>query len=94
MLSRVKSFIKDSKGPFTKEGGYIDYTEVHVFENGFLYGVRNVKAQDGWERVKEVEDGASEEYTYYHWGYVAGNRIKIAGAGAFIGAGAKILGLF
>jgi len=94
MISRVKNWIKSCKGPFTKEGAYIDYTEVHVFENGFLYGFRNVKSQDGWERVKEAEDGASEEYTYYHWGYVIGNRIKIGGAGACIGIGAKLAGLF
>lgn len=94
MFSRVKNWVKASKGPFTKEGEYIDYTEVHVFENGFLYGLGRTSADKGWQKLIEREDGAGEEYTYYHWGYVIGNRLKVAGLGAVLGVGGKLAGLY
>lgn len=94
MISKLKNFIKNSKGPFTKEGAYLDYTEIHVFENGLLYGFRGVTSKDAWERIKKREDGADEEYTYFHWGYVMGNRIKFVGLGSILGAGGRLIGLY
>jgi len=88
MLSKLKKWIKNSKGPFTKEGEYLDYTEVHVFMNAVLYGVGRTTADKGWKKLVEREEGADEEYTYFHYGYVIGNRGKIALLGAGAGAGA------
>lgn len=92
MLSKIKNIILNSKGPFTKEGEYLDYTEVHVFMNAILYGIGRTSAEKGWKKLIEREDGADEEYTYYHYGYVIGNRSKLALFGAGAGAGALELG--
>lgn len=92
MISKIKKWIKNSKGPFTKEGEYLDYTEVHVFMNAILYGAGRTSAEKGWKKLKKREDGADDEYTYYHYGYVIGNRGKVALAGAGSTLGALELG--
>lgn len=86
MFERVKNWVYDFKGPFSKEGGVIDYTEAHVFINGVLYGLRNSTYDKGWQQLIEYEDGAEDEITYYHYGYVLGNRSKyvfVAGAAVY-----------
>lgn len=76
MFKRVKKWFYDFKGPFFKKDGYLDYTEIHVFSNGVLYGLRNTTYQKGWDQLLKYEDGAESEITYYHHGYVLGNRGK------------------
>jgi len=92
MLSKLKKWIKNSKGPFTKEGEYLDYTEVHVFMNAVLYGLGRTTADKGWKKLVEREEGADEEYTYFHYGYVIGNRGKVAAITLLGAGGAKKLG--
>lgn len=93
MFSKLKDLIINSKGPFTKEGALLDYTEIHVFLNGMAYGLRQTTAETGWKKLKAREEGAAQEYTYYHYGYLIGNRSKVGLIGAGVGAGAYSSGI-
>jgi len=76
IIKKAKNLAYRSKGAFTKEDGWIDYTELHAFGIGLFDGFKFTNYYKSLEKARKQFEDVDAEPHYHRQGYFIGNRIK------------------